>query len=456
MLGPSALSYIPDFGKFRPRNGSPRSTRAKLCRPECWEVNVSLAVETSSQATVPSSLHVVRRAIFARDLSVWGYELMAGGAPESSSHENPSDVRLLNAIAELGVKPLVGDKLAVIAVTRASISGNLPLPAGTGSIVLELCLGPNDVNEQLVEAVDERLDEGFQLALSGVLDSPGTVPLIRRAKILRLSYNELRTGAVDNIDSRPRSQSLWIDGVDEPEYFPRTRKYGPHYFSGDFLLKPSPVEGRRAPRNVAVLMDLITALQDPDVRFSDIELILRKDAGLSVTLLRFLNSAGFGLRVQVSTIRQAVALLGIAEFSKWVTLVGLGQASVKPNEVLLTALVRAKTCELIAGKNAQGGTAFMVGLFSLLDAMMDQSMETVLEELPVSEVLKSALLDNLGFEGEILAGVLDHERGLSPDSMPQGTEDVYTSWRQALAWAEELRSSLPQNAPAKARRSRRR
>lgn len=417
---------------------------------------MSLALETSNQEAAPSNLHVVRRAIFARDLSVWGYELMPGGAPESGAGENSSDIRLLNAIAELGVKPLVGDKLAVVTVKREAILGRLPLPAGTGGIVLDLCIAEGDVSDELVAAVEGRLDEGFQLALSGALDSESAFPLIRRAKILRIPYDILCTGIVERIGSRPRSQSLWIDGVDQPEYFPRTRKFAPHYFSGDFLLKPSPVEGRRAPRNVSVLMDLITALQNPEVRFSDIELILRKDAGLSVTLLRFLNSAGFGLRVQVSTIRQAVALLGITEFSKWVTLVGLGQSSSKPNEVLLTALVRAKTCELVAGKNGKGGTAFMVGLFSLLDAMMDQPLEKVLEDLPVSETLRSALLDHLGFEGEILAGVLDHECGLPPDAMPYGTEDVYSAWREALTWAEELRASLPQSKPAGAGRGRRR
>lgn len=407
-------------------------------------------------AAGPSNLHVVRRAIFARDLSVWGYELMSGGAPESGTGDSGSDVQLLNAIAELGVKPLVGDKLAVVSVQRTSVLGTLPLPAGTGGIVLDLCIGVDDVDDELVAAIDERLDEGFQLALSGAIACPAAFPLVRRAKILRVPYAGLGAGVIESVGSRPRSQSLWIDGVDQPEYFPRTRRYGPHFFSGDFLLKPSPVEGKRAPRNVTVLLDLMTALRDPDVRFSDLELILRRDAGLSVTLLRFLNSAGFGLRVQVSTIRQAVALLGISEFSKWVTLVGLGHASNKPNEVLLTALIRAKTCEIVAGTSGQGGAAFMVGLFSLLDAMMDQSLEKVLEDLPVSETLSSALLDHVGFEGEILAGVLDHERGLPPEDMPAGTEDVYLAWRQAVIWAEELRASLPQPDPVAARRSRRR
>jgi EAL and modified HD-GYP domain-containing signal transduction protein len=232
--------------------------------------------------------------------------------------------------------------------------------------------------------------------------------------------------------------------------------------SGDFLLKPSPVEGRRAPRNLQVLMELMTRLREPAVGFAEIESILRRDAGLSVTLLRFLNSAGFGLRVQVSNIRQAVALLGLSEFSKWVTLVGLGEASYKPNEVLITALTRAKTCELMAASNRErsfnpsgSGLAFMVGLFSLLDALLDQPLEKVLEELPVADSLRNALLEHAGFEGELLAAVLDFERGLLPESLPLDSGDLQECWQKAVEWADGLRGALPEPRSLSAPRSRR-
>jgi EAL and modified HD-GYP domain-containing signal transduction protein len=154
-----------------------------------------------------------------------------------------------------------------------------------------------------------------------------------------------------------------------------------------------------------------------------------------------------------------VALLGLTEFTKWVTLVGLGEASFKPPEVLITALIRAKTCELVANGNKEsgpsGGTAFMVGLFSLLDAMLDQSLDSILKDLPVSDALKTALLEQTGYEGEILAAVLDYERGLLPERLPLKTADMFESWQKAVAWADSLRGSLP-NPRTEAPRSRRR
>jgi c-di-GMP-related signal transduction protein len=303
---------------------------------------VELTEERANARSV-TRVRVTRRAVFARDLSVWGFELMsAGGASaeasgaqsdEAQSDEAESgrsslggEMQLLNALAELGVKPLVADKTALITVTRDTLLGRLPLPASEAT-VLVLRLQSGDVDRELIEAADERMDDGFRLALSGELWSADAAPLLERATMIRIPFAQLALGVLDRIGPRPRAQQLWVDDVDQPEDFPNTRPYGPHFVSGDFLLKPSPVEGRRAPRNLQVLMELMTKLREPNVGFAEIESILRRDAGLSVTLLRFLNSAGFGLRVQVSNIRQAVALLGLSEFSKWVTLVGLGEAS---------------------------------------------------------------------------------------------------------------------------------
>lgn len=400
-----------------------------------------------NQSSGQKRVQVTRRALFARDLSVWGYELMCPAVEGPNGERLSAEVALLNALAELGVRPLVADKVAVIAVGRDTLLGRLPLPQSEGT-VLSLRVQQGELDKDLITAAEERLEEGFQLAIGGEMWLPEAAPLLDRATLIRVQFEELKTGILDRLGPRPRGQQLWVAGVNNPDDFPSTRQYAPNYFSGDFLLKPSPVEGRRAPRNLSVLMELMTKLRHPDVGFAEIENILRRDAGLSVTLLRFLNSAGFGLRVQVNNIRQAVALLGLSEFSKWVTLVGLGEASFKPPEVLITALIRAKTCELVAsGTNKtapQGGTAFMVGLFSLLDAMLDQPLDVILKDLPVSDSLKSALLDQTGYEGEILAAVLDYERGLLPESLPLKTADMFESWQKAVAWADSLRSSLPE------------
>jgi EAL and modified HD-GYP domain-containing signal transduction protein len=318
--------------------------------------------------------------------------------------------------------------------------------------VLELRVDPSAVDDALIAAAEDRIDEGFQLALSAELGSEAFKPLIERVSLVRVPFASLGRLHLDKLGAAGRTPRLWVDDVNDSQQFREARKHKATYFSGNFLFKPSNVEGKKAPRSLFVLVELMEKVRQEDVKFSAIEDILRNDAGLSVTLLRFLNSAGFGLRMQVSTIRQAVAMLGLGEFTRWLTLIGLGESSTKPHEVLVTALIRAKMCELIAHKTSpdkSGSIAFMVGLLSLLDAMLDQSLESILDELPVSTKLRSALLEHSGFEGEVLALVLDYERGIVPESSKVTGALLEDTWRQAIAWADRMRGSLPPRPSSK-------
>lgn len=413
----------------------------------------SVPEESASRPPVfeRDSVHLVRRPLLAVDLSVWGYELVCPGVGVGATSLVGSEARLLNALAELGVRQLVSERVAVIPIGRETLLGQLPLPAAE-RIVLELRVAPDLVDDALIVAAEDRLDEGFQLALSAELGADAFKPLIERVSLVRVPFASLGKLQLDKLCGAGRAPRLWVDDVNDTQQFREARKHKATYFSGNFLFKPSNVEGRKAPRNLYVLVELMEKVRQEDVKFSAIEDILRNDAGLSVTLLRFLNSAGFGLRMQVSTIRQAVAMLGLGEFTRWLTLIGLGESSSKPHEVLITALIRAKMCEVIAQKTSSdktGGFAFMVGLLSLLDAMLDQPLEAILDELPVSAKLRSALLEHSGFEGEVLSVVLDYERGLVPESSKITGALLEEAWHKAIGWADRMRGSLPPRAPSK-------
>jgi c-di-GMP phosphodiesterase len=414
----------------------------------------SVPEESASRRPVfeRESVHLVRRPILAVDLSVWGYELVCPGTAATGTQHVGSEARLLNALAELGVRQLVSERVAVIPIGRDTLLGQLPLPAAE-RIVLELRVDPASVDDALILAAEDRIEEGFQLALSAELGSDVLRPLIERVSLVRVPFAMLGMLQPEKLGAAGRAPRLWVDDVNDTQQFREARKHKATYFSGNFLFKPSNVEGRKAPRNLFVLVELMEKVRQEDVKFSAIEDILRNDAGLSVTLLRFLNSAGFGLRMQVSTIRQAVAMLGLGEFSRWLTLIGLGEASSKPHEVLITALIRAKMCELVAQKSSadkSGSFAFMVGLLSLLDAMLDRPLESILDELPVSTKLRSALLEQSGFEGEVLAIVLDYERGgLVPESSKVTGAVLEDAWHQAIQWADRLRGSLPPRPPSR-------
>src|SRR5690606_16101909 len=166
-------------------------------------------------------------------------------------------------------------------------------------------------------------------------------------------------------------------------------------FQGNFLFQRQHLQHAELPSSAVVVSQVLALVQNPDVDFAQIEATVKRDMSLSVAVLKFLNAAAFGFRREVSSISQAVSLLGLTEFTKWLLLVFLAARKDKPSELLLTALVRARTCENVARTRAMANPAqaFTVGLLSLLDALLEQPMETVLEELPLTPQVRSAILD---------------------------------------------------------------
>jgi EAL and modified HD-GYP domain-containing signal transduction protein len=174
---------------------------------------------------------------------------------------------------------------------------------------------------------------------------------------------------------------------------------------------------------------------------------VQRDVGLSYNLLRFVNSAFFAVPRRIASIREALVLLGLEHVKRWATLMALLQSNDKPQELIVTGLVRARMCELIAharGDRRDSEEYFTTGLFSVVDALMDVSLIEVLRQLPFSQEIMDALLMHEGKKGELLHGVLSYERGDFGELIrlvPAGSTpaDFYA---QAVEWATEASGGL--------------
>jgi EAL and modified HD-GYP domain-containing signal transduction protein len=175
--------------------------------------------------------------------------------------------------------------------------------------------------------------------------------------------------------------------------------------------------------------------------------IVSRDVGLSYNLLRFVNSAFFSVPRRIESIRDALVLLGLQNVKRWATLMTLANTNDKPHELIVTGLVRARMCELVAvarGEKRESEGYFTIGLFSVVDALMDVSLIELLRQLPFSQEIMDALLNYDGPKGELLHGVLAYERGdFTPlmSLMPAGTPpaDFYA---QAVEWATDAGGGL--------------
>jgi EAL and modified HD-GYP domain-containing signal transduction protein len=205
------------------------------------------------------------------------------------------------------------------------------------------------------------------------------------------------------------------------------------------------VTGKGIPSNRLTQMRLMTVLQDPHCELEELERSITNDLGVSFRLLRWINSAYFSLPRTVNSVREALVLLGVRNVRSWALLMTLATIDDQPSELIRTAMVRAKMCELIAKAidRPDPDAHFTVGLFSVVDAFMNMRMDDVLSELPLSPEVAGALRDHSGPLGEVLSWVLTYERGrfdcLEP--APEADAMLRDAYLVALRFAEEANTA---------------
>jgi EAL and modified HD-GYP domain-containing signal transduction protein len=270
--------------------------------------------------------------------------------------------------------------------------------------------------------------------------------LVKDADVATVDVGSLQADGMSKAAGRARQPNVAIaaTGVHSPETYQDAHDAGFDLFRGEFFMKPkAQTTDGVAPGRVAVLR-LLGALQDPTVELPELGRLLSQDVGLTYRLLRYINSAYFGVRREVTSINHALSLLGLQNVKRWATVMMLADVDHRPRELLTTALVRARFCELVGPHFRQTNKdhMFTLGLFSVLDALMDTSMAKALRPLPLSQAMIEALTLKKGPDGQVLACALAAENAERAGDTPLDGPAVAELYREALAWGTETASAL--------------
>jgi c-di-GMP phosphodiesterase len=384
---------------------------------------------------------VARQPIFDRRLEVVGYELLfrAGDATTAvvADSEGATANVVLNSFTELGLERVVGARPAWINVSRDFVLHGFARSVPPELVLLEI-LEDELIDDELVSAIKALKDQGHRFALDDFHYRPSAEPLLELVDVVKLDLLELgRDNLADEITRlRPYGVLLLAEKLEAQEDFAYCLNAGCDLFQGYFFCRPELVQGRRVDANRLSLLRLLAALQDPDIELPDLERTIALDVGLTYRLLRYINSAFFGLRQEVRSVGQALALLGMEKLKQWAALSIFTSIETKPAELSLIALIRARFCELAVEHEtgANSSELFTLGLFSVIDALMDLPMTEVLERIPFPEDMRRALITHEGPKGRLLACVTALEMGNFEDAeaIISDAGDLYTS---ALAWA---------------------
>jgi EAL and modified HD-GYP domain-containing signal transduction protein len=399
-----------------------------------------------------SDIFVARQPIYDRDLEVFAYDLLFSSGNADAPHreidsEAATSTVIVNTFASMGLTDLVGNRPAAMTVSKSFLldAGSLQLPAER--LILELHREVQG-DDEVLAALGELKMRGYTIALDDFVATPERQPLLELADIVKLDIQALGQQALWQHSGQLQGggAKLVAKRVETHEELDFCRNLGFEYYQGQFLCQPKLVTKRTVPANRMAKLAMLAELNRPDADFDSLEKLIGRDVGLSYRFLRYINSAFFSLPHKVGSIRQALVLLGIAAVRKWATLLAMADLDDKPNELIVTALVRGKMCELAAASRPtrERDEYFTAGMFSVIDALLDSPMDVVLSSLPLQDDLKDALHHHLGPKGVVLSAVLNYERARFEDLRalaPPGVsaQEIY-QW--AITWAREASAEL--------------
>ncbi len=353
-----------------------------------------------------SSIYVARQPIFELGRGLFGYELLyrRNGSIEHADGDSDhmSAEVIVASMLGIGLRTITGAGLAFINFSDEQLLNQSWELFDPGSVVIEL-LEHVECNAETVAACECMVRAGYRLALDDYVFDEARRPLLALASIVKVDVLDRSTGDIQEIarQLRPSGVRLLAERVETAAVRDVCAAAGFELFQGYLFSRPETLAKTDVSAGQLATMRLLNLLQDPDATDVALDLAFQSDLALSYKLLRIVNAAAMGGR-GITSIPHAVRLIGRQTLHRWLSVIlvaSLGRPGDVSHEMALTAITRGRMCELLAAKSTDrgaAGSAFIVGLLSLLDVLLEVPMEKILSRLELSEDIRGALLDRGG------------------------------------------------------------
>ncbi|KPZ65893.1 putative cyclic-di-GMP phosphodiesterase AdrB [Pseudoalteromonas sp. P1-16-1b] len=403
------------------------------------------------------SVFVARQAILNRNQNVVAYELLFRDSPENcfpGVSDGQATARLImeNQL-NLGTRHITSGKKALINIGPESLKLDLCDFLPCKDVVIEL-LETIEPTDDTYELCRKLFHSNYKLALDDFVYSPQWE---RFLKLVNLIKFDIRLTPLDEIPlvvnklKKHKNIKLLAEKIETDEEYKLARQMGFDYFQGYYFARPAMIEQKDIHYNYGLVIAIYSEVMKPDPDVKVITGLFELDAALAYKLLRLLNSGVFPLQSQISSLKQALVYLGQARLKKFVSLIVTAHtARTKPIELMQMCVIRARFCELIASKVAKQvqGEAFLTGLFSLLDAILDKPMDLLVDKLPFPDEIKVALTGEKNDLYYILETVKAYETGswwaLEKAVSLINLDSAFLPklYKQAVKWADSYKDNI--------------
>jgi len=407
-------------------------------------------ITPSQPLALPGQRFVARQPVFDRVQGVYGYELLFRNGVEDFFNADPelASRSTLDSSLLYGINKLCDNRRAFVNCTREVLFKDLITLLPPSQAIVEI-LETVEPEDRVIAACKRLKAAGYLIALDDFAPNDPRIPLCEFADIIKVDIRatrpEERAGMMRRFGSA--KCKMLAEKLETPHEFHQARDMGFAYFQGYFFCHPEIVVGREVPASRLHYVKLLEMVSQPEIDMREMEKLLKQEASISYRLLRYLNSPVFGVALEVKSIRHAMAVLGEREMRRWIRLVvTLGAAEQKCSELVLTGLTRARFCELLSVRLQSSSDLFLMGLLSVMDAILEIGMDVLLDQLPVEHETKAALLGQNSSLRPLYRLMLAQEAGEWSQSselakqLKLTDEEAASAWWQALQWAQQATS----------------
>jgi len=394
---------------------------------------------------------LIKQPIFDREKSVWGYELVSSGKADSTVSLAELISTFKEDMSSYGLE-FSADKKLFLNVDKEKYLNSAPLPEVLGGCVFGVC---DDVAcSQGCTCFADNLHEcggSFAIDSDSITDA-----LLEKCDIVKVSVRGKAPADIVRIRKQYKSFEghLLATEVDTWEMFEGTKALGFEYFQGGFFAIPQIQEDAELSASAVPKLQLIRELNNPNCQMDELAAIISSDVSLSYRILKYINSAAFGLKSKIKSIQQAISLLGLTELRHWANMVVMTDLDTSPKgeELAYMALQRARFLSNLAksmkGFKHSANTMFLLGLFSRLDALLSYPMEKALQGIPLDKDIRDGLcgVQNEFMDWLLMLAAVEHGDWASANTILGRYGACFTStateYMKASSWASRQLSVM--------------
>lgn len=402
---------------------------------------------------------VARQPIFNQKKEIVAFELLFRNGLHNAMPEMDGDEAscqlLTNTFLNIGIETLTEGKKAFINFTENLLLQKVPLMLPVENTVVEILESVNPTPEVL-QACQEMAQKGYVLALDDFIYSTSWQDIIQEVSIIKIDFRKTTKYNILKCMTLKTKKPLTFlaEKIESYEEFRLALNMGFSLFQGYFFCRPEIIQGKKIQGQTLNLLQITMEISKKNINFDHIEALIHRDVGIAYTFLRYINSAFFNRAEKITSIREALVFLGTDEIRRFIAIIALTKIGTnKPEALLKASCTRGKFCERLSistRKTDLSNELFTLGMFSLLDAILDESMENILERLPLSKNINDALLYGEGPLFPYLSLALAYEQGrweevpaaIKAIGIPE--TEIPGLYLEACEWSQNIPTAIEQ------------